>query len=79
MILYLVHCDGCGAFIASSEPSARAARADASMKHGANHGPDGDHCFTCRKARTKRTVEDYARAAGAAHGVGAAGQQSLKS
>src|SRR5207253_2519364 len=56
VIVYSVHCDDCGAFIGSSESSVRAARAEAQMKQGANHGPKGDSCLACRKARSKLTA-----------------------
>lgn len=67
MIEYRVLCDGCGAFIASSCASVRSARAEAQMKHGANKGPDGDHCVDCRKKRNVLSQEDMERANAAAH------------
>jgi hypothetical protein len=48
-VQYTIICDGCGRFIASSRSSVRAARAEAQMNRGANHGPDGDRCVDCRK------------------------------
>jgi hypothetical protein len=56
---YAIRCDGCGRLISSSRSSIRAARAEASLKKGANHGPDGDFCGGCR---TKRIAELNRRA-----------------
>jgi len=50
-VQYTIICDGCGRFIASGRSSVRGARAEAQMNRGANHGPDGDQCFRCRKRR----------------------------
>lgn len=54
--------------------SVRAARADASIKHGANDAPDGDYCLTCCRTRTKLTADDFAKAAAARHGLARVGR-----
>lgn len=58
MILYSVHCDGCGASIVRGEPSMPAARAEAPMKHGSNKEPSGDRRLSCRQAEIKRQMEE---------------------
>jgi hypothetical protein len=50
-VQFTITCDGCGRFIASSRMSVRAARAEAQLNRGANHGPDGDRCLACRKKK----------------------------
>jgi len=54
--------------MASSRLSVRAARAEGALNHGANHGPQGDHCFECREEQTKLSAEDYSKAGAAALG-----------
>lgn len=58
MIVYSVHCDDCGAFIASSRLSVRGARAEAQIKCGANKGPNCDRCMACRKAEIRRQTDE---------------------
>jgi len=65
-VQFTIICDGCGRFIGSSRSSIRAARAEAQMNRGANHGPDGDQCVDCRR---KRIAEFSERATSRAHGV----------
>ncbi|HVI05896.1 MAG TPA: hypothetical protein VM711_07375 [Sphingomicrobium sp.] len=70
MIEYRVLCDDCGAVLAASSVSVRAARAEAQLNRGANKGPDGDHCAECRKKSTTLTPEQREKAAAAAHSTG---------
>jgi hypothetical protein len=65
-IEYVVYCDGCGALIASSRLSPRAARADGCLNAGANHGQGIDRCKACRLAAAR---VDLAHAADRAHSV----------
>jgi hypothetical protein len=69
-VQYTIICDGCGRFVASSRSSVRAARAEAQMNRGANHGPDGDQCVSCRKKRLAE-LSDRAKSGGrgAAHSI----------
>lgn len=66
---YVLYCDGCGERIASSRLSVRAARAHAQLNHGANKGPDGDRCASCRLERGKAQLDELAALKGA-HSAG---------
>lgn len=57
MIEYGLYCDRCGLLICVSRLSARAARADAQLSFGTNHGPDGDKCAACRKFELRQETE----------------------
>ena len=58
VVEYDIYCDTCGLLICVSRASVRAARAYGSLSCGANHGPDGDTCLACRKAKTRRQTEE---------------------
>lgn len=77
VIWYSVHCDRCGLLIVTSRLSVRAARAEAQLNYGANHGPDGDKCLACRKFEISRqTDEMLARKSSATHSVSGAPPKS---
>jgi hypothetical protein len=62
----VVYCDGCGARIASSRLSPRAARADGCLNAGANHGQGIDRCKACRLAAAS---VDLGHAVARAHSI----------